>query len=149
MWKLDFEEYFYKIYDSKKQVAGYFDPDYGKIKSPEKELEIIEQMHKNSDKITRGFLTVPMVKFGIFTEEFMLIDGLTEQVQSSLTRISDWKKFLSSFKSTHSISVSHTDQDMLSITMEVRFENPIALDKKIIYENIESILNRLQTLNLL
>jgi len=37
----------------KKQIAGYFDPDYGEIYPPEKETELIEQMHKNREKNKR------------------------------------------------------------------------------------------------
>ncbi len=31
LWKLDSDEGFFRIYDSIKLVAGYFDPDYGDI----------------------------------------------------------------------------------------------------------------------
>ena len=34
--KLDLDDEFYRIYDYKKMVAGYFDPDYGKIQTKEK-----------------------------------------------------------------------------------------------------------------
>ena len=30
MWKLELEEDYFRIYDSKKMIAGYFDPDFGK-----------------------------------------------------------------------------------------------------------------------
>lgn len=150
MWHLDLEEeYFYKIYDSKKQIAGYFDPDYGKIHSPDTELEQIVQMHKNADKIKRGFLTLPMVKFGIFSEDSMTVDKLSQQIQQVNNRILHWQKFISTIDSIHSISVSHTDHDMLSITIEIKFGNAIPLDKKIIQEKLEPVLNQLQTLGLL
>ena len=60
------EEEFFRIFDSKKDIVGYFDPDYGELFPKEKESEIIDQMHKNHDKIPGGFLMVPLVKFGIF-----------------------------------------------------------------------------------
>jgi len=66
MWNLNREDDYYRIYDPKKDIAGYFDPDYGELFPKEKEQELIEQMHKNKDKIPGGFLMVPMVKFGIF-----------------------------------------------------------------------------------
>ena len=66
MWNLNREDDYYRIYDSNKDIAGYFDPDYGELFPKEKEQELIEQMHKNKDKIPGGFLMVPMVKFGIF-----------------------------------------------------------------------------------
>jgi len=53
MWKLELDENYFRIFDSNKQIAGYFDPDYGEIHPPEKETELIEQMHKKSRKSKR------------------------------------------------------------------------------------------------
>ena len=69
MWKIEREEEYFRIFDSKKDIAGYFDPDYGELFPKEKESEIIDQMHKNHDKIPGGFLMVPMVKFRIFDND--------------------------------------------------------------------------------
>lgn len=66
LWKLDLDEEYFRIYDSKKMIAGYFDPDYGEIFPKNKSDEIISQMLKNHDKIPGGFIMVPMVKFGLF-----------------------------------------------------------------------------------
>ena len=64
MWKLERDEDYFRIFDSKNDIAGYFDPDYGELFPKEKEHEIIQQMHKNQDKISGGFFMAPMVKFG-------------------------------------------------------------------------------------
>jgi len=149
MWKLDLEDYFFKIYDSHKQIAGYFDPDYGRIHSPDAELEQIQQMHKNADKIARGFLTLPMVKFGVFDEKSLQIDDLAGRLDSCVLRVSRWKDFLRDFSHTHAISVSHTDPDMLSISLEMRFENHVRLDRKILAARLEPTLDQLQRLGLL
>ena len=150
MWKLDLEDdYFYKIYDSKRQIAGYFDPDYGNTNTSEEELEKIYQMHKNSDRFTRGFLTLPMVKFGVFSEKSLTVDTIYEKIQSALIRIEHWKKFMSTFSNGHSVTVSHTDQDMLSITLEIRFTPPIPLNKKIIQEKLIPTLNTFHSMGLL
>ncbi|MDH3618747.1 MAG: hypothetical protein OEM89_08490, partial [Nitrosopumilus sp.] len=66
MWKLDLDEEYFRIYDSKKLIAGYFDPDYGNIFPKENSDEIISKMLKNHDKIMGGFIMVPMIKFGLF-----------------------------------------------------------------------------------
>ena len=149
MWKLDLEDYFYKIYDSNKQIAGYFDPDYGKIHSSDDEFEQIQQMHKNADKIARGFLTLPMVKFGIFNEKSLQMDSLQNQIEQTKLRIEHWQNYVNSFPYDHTITVSHTDPDMLSITFEVRFDEHTELDKKILSKKLEPILNQLQKLGLL
>ena len=66
MWKIDLDGYYFKIYDQKKNVAGYFAPEYGDIYPTEKADAIIEQMHKRHDIIKSGYLMIPMVKFGVF-----------------------------------------------------------------------------------
>ena len=66
MWKLELDEDFFRIYDSKKLVAGYFDPDYNCISSKENLDEKIRLMLKNRDKILGGIIMVPLVKFRLF-----------------------------------------------------------------------------------
>lgn len=151
MWKLDLEDDYFRIYDSKKQIAGYFDPDYGKIFPKEKEQEIIESMLKNHDKIDGGFIMFPMLKFGIFDSDYNSdIFSLEQQINSVKERIDIWKNFISDkARQMHSIRISHTDQDMLSITFPIKFLKPVRLDKKEIYDEIEPILNQLQQQGLL
>ena len=151
MWKLDLEDDYFRIYDSKKQIAGYFDPDYGKIFPKEKEQEIIERMLKNHDKISGGFIMFPMLKFGIFDSDYNSdIFSLEQQINSVKERIVSWKNFISDkARQMHSIRISHTDQDMLSITFPIKFMQPVRLDKKELYDEIEPILNQLQQQGLL
>lgn len=151
MWKLEREEDYFRIFDSKKDIAGYFDPDYGEIFPKEKEQEIIDQMHKNKDKIPGGFLMVPMIKFGIFDNDKELsIDALEKQVSLVKERIFQWRNFLLENKNQyHGIRVSHTDQDMLSITFPIKFDIPCHLEKKDLLNKLESILNLLQKQGLL
>lgn len=151
MWKIEREEDFFRIFDAKKDVAGYFEPDYGDLYPKENELEIIEKMHKNYDKIVGGFLMVPMVKFGIFGNDIdMDIDSLDKQIESVMQRLTQWKTFLLETKNEfHEIRVSHTDQDMLSITFPIKFDFPVPLEKNIIIRTIEPTLNLLQKQGLL
>jgi hypothetical protein len=151
MWKLEREEEYFRIFDSKKDIAGYFDPDYGELFPKENEHEIIEQMHKNQDKILGGFLMIPMVKFGIFDNDIEInIDQLEMQITAVAHRLSQWKNFLLETKNEfHSIRVSHTDQDMLSITFPIRFDFPTSLEKNLLLKKLELILNLLQKQGLL
>lgn len=151
MWNLNREDDYYRIYDSKKDIAGYFDPDYGELFPKEKEQELIEQMHKNKDKIPGGFLMVPMVKFGIFEpNKEMSIIQLQKQFDSVQERLTLWKTFLSnSSVRLHFIRVAHTDQDMLSITFPIKFDIPCQLEKNALLVKLESILNPLQKQGLL
>ena len=151
MWRLEREQGYFKIHDENKNIAGYFDPEYGEIFPEHKINEIIEQMHKNHEKIPGGYLMVPMVKFEIFnTEQEMNLDHLSTQVDAAKERIAKWQKFISSKQNlAHKINVSHTDQYMLSITFPISFPVPIALDKKLILDGLEAILDSLHEQGLL
>lgn len=151
LWKLDRDEEFYRIYDSKKMIAGYFDPDYGEIYPKENSEEIISLMIKNKDKILGGFLMVPLVKFGLFDNDLEVnIVELSSQINRVKTHLDKWSDFISKTNNhVHSIRISHTDQDMLTITFPIRFSEPTPLDKNLILKEIESTLNLLQKLSLL
>ena len=151
LWKLESDEDFFRIYDSKKMVAGYFDPDYGNIFPKENSEEIISSMLKNHDKILGGIVMVPLVKFGLFDSD---LDTDISNVEQNVTRVNEhlqkWKNFLSQTnREKHSIRISHTDQDMLTITFEVKFSKPTHLEKKHLAEELSTTLDLLQKLDLL
>jgi len=151
LWKLDLEEEYFRIFDSNKLIAGYFDPDYGDLYPKENSEEIISQMLKNRDKITGGFIMVPMVKFGLFDSDLETnLDTVETQVNSVLDRLSRWRKFLSKTNlKIHYVRISHTDQDMLTITFPFKFSKPTPLDKKEMIVEMAPTLDLLQKLNLL
>ena len=142
---------FFRIYDSKKLVAGYFDPDYGDIFHKSNSEEIISSMLKNHDKVLGGTITVPFVKFGLFDSDLnTTLTKVQEQVSQVNGRLQKWSLFLSeTHRKSHSIRISHTDQDMLTITFQVRFSKPTPLDKRLLSEEIIPTLDVLQTSNLL
>ena len=151
MWKLESDEDFFRIYDSKKLVAGYFDPDYGDIFPKSNSEEIISSMLKNHDKILGGAVMAPFVKFGLFDSDLdTTLTKVEEQVSQVNGRLQRWKNFLSETnRQDHSIRISHTDQDMLTITFQIRFSKPTPLDNMSLSEEIIPILNVLQKTNLL
>jgi len=151
LWKLDLDEEYFRIFDSNKLIAGYFDPDYGDLYPKENSEEIISQMLKNHDKISGGFIMVPMVKFGLFDTDLETnIDTVETQVNSVLDRLGRWRKFLSKTNlKIHYVRISHTDQDMLTITFPFKFSKPTPLDKKEMVVEMAPTLDLLQKLNLL
>jgi len=151
LWKLDLDEEYFRIFDSNKLIAGYFDPDYGDLYPKENSEEIVSQMLKNHDKITGGFIMVPMVKFGLFDTDLETnLDTVETQVNSVLDRLSRWRKFLSKTNlKIHYVRISHTDQDMLTITFPFKFSKPTPLDKKEMVVELTPTLDLLQKLNLL
>ena len=151
LWKLESDEDFFRIYDSKKMIAGYFDPDYGEIYPKGNSEEIISSMLKNHDKILGGVIMIPLVKFGLFDTD---LDTNIYEVEQNVIRVTEhlqkWKKFLSQTgHDVHSIRISHTDQDMLTITFQVKFSKPTPLEKTKILEELFPTLDLLQKSDLL
>ncbi|KAF6247150.1 hypothetical protein C6990_05590 [Nitrosopumilus sp. b3] len=151
LWKLESDEDFFRICDSKKMVAGYFDPDYGEIFPKENSEEIISSMLKNHDKILGGIMMVPLVKFNLFDTD---LDTDIYKVEQNVIRVNEhlqkWKNFLSQTnREKHSIRISHTDQDMLTITFEVKFSKPTPLEKKQLLDELFTTLDLLQKSDLL
>jgi hypothetical protein len=151
LWKLDHDEEYFRIYDSKKLIAGYFDPDYGDICPKENSEEIISLMLKNHDDILGGLVMIPLVKFGLFDTD---LDTTISNVEQNVIRVTKhlekWKFFLSQMNHrTHSVRISHTDQDMLTITFHVIFSKPTPLEKSKLLEELFPTLNFLQKSNLL
>lgn len=151
MWKLDLDDEYFRIFDSNKLIAGYFDPDYGDIFPKENSAEIISQMLKKHDKITGGLVMIPLVKFGLFDSD---LDTNIVELENNINRVGEhikkWKDFIAKTNNTvHSIRISHTDQDMLTITFPIKFSEPTPLDKTEILEELSPTLDLLQKLNLL
>ena len=151
MWKLDLDDEYFRIFDSNKLIAGYFDPDYGDIFPKENSTEIISQMLKNHDKISGGLVMIPLVKFGLFDSDLDInIDDLENHISRVREHLQKWKDFIVKTNNTvHSIRISHTDQDMLTITFPIKFSAPTPLDKSEILKEIAPILDLLQKSNLL
>src|SRR5574338_1502222 len=150
MWKLEQDSDFFRIFDKNHKIAGYFWPDYGQIVPQNKAEQIIEQMHKNRDPIPGGFITVPMVKFGVFdSNEEMDVLFLSSRLDDAHARLDVWKEFLLEKQMQHSIQGSHTDHDMLSLTFPIRFQKSIPLDKEPILDALGATLDLLSQKGLL
>ena len=149
-WKLEREGTYFKIYDENKNIAGYFDPEYGDIFPEHKINEITEEMHKKNEKIPGGYLMVPMIKFEVFHDQEIGLDYLQRRIDEVKGRITKWKDFILNQKnSDHKIQVSHTDADMLSITFPIHFDFPVSLEKKLLTAELEITLNSLHERGLL
>ena len=151
LWKLEFEDGYYRIFDSKKLVAGYFDPNYGdllKVKNPE---DVILSKIKNHDTVLGGMIMFPLVKFKLFDTD---LNTSISEVKQNGTRVSNhlqkWDVFLSEINNTsHFIGISHTDQDMLTMTFPVMFSKPTILEKSNLLKEIFPVLSLLQKSELL
>jgi len=143
MWTIDQEETYFKIYDDRKTLAGYFAPEYGDIQPEDKADQVIQEMLKNHDPIKGGYMMLPLAKFGIFEEgKEMSLDYVEQQLHDIYNRILTWKNLMTEKEiEHHKILVSHTDHDMLSITLGIIFTSPVPLEKKEILSNLSGILD--------
>ena len=150
-WKLEFEDGYFRIFDSKKLVAGYFDPNYGdlsKVKNPE---DVILSKIKNRDTVLGGMIMIPLVKFKLFDTD---LNSSLSEVKQNVSRVSihleKWDAFFSKINNTsHFIGISHTDQDMLTVTFPITFSKPTSLEKSNLLEEICPVLTLLQQSELL
>ena len=151
LWKLEFEDGYFRIFDSKKLVAGYFDPNYGdlsKVKNPE---DVILSKIKNHDTVLGGMIMIPLVKFKLFDTD---LNSSLSEVKQNVSRVSihleKWDAFFSKINNTsHFIGISHTDQDMLTVTFPITFSKPTSLEKSNLLEEIFPVLTLLQQSELL
>jgi hypothetical protein len=150
-WKLEFEEGYFRIFDSKKLVAGYFDPDYGDLSAAKNPEDIIMFKIKNHDKVLGGMIMIPLVKFKLFdTDLNTTLSEVKQNISRVSTHLQKWTVFLSTINNTsHFIGISHTDQDMLTMTFPVKFSKPTSLEKSNLLEEIYPVLMLLQKSELL
>lgn len=147
MWTLDMDESFFRIFDSQKYIAGYFDPEYGEGASEDD----IEVMLKKKHPVPGGYLVVPMIKFRLFDSDLDIdIETLEARFESARRALARWSNYLKAKNYPfHSIRISHTDQDMLTMTFPVRFSRPVRLDRKDLAAELTPTLDSLQRLGLL
>ena len=151
MWKLEFEDGYFRIFDPKKLVAGYFDPDYGDLSKTKNPEDIILLKIKNHELVLGGMIMIPLVKFKLFDTD---LNTTITEVKQNVSRVPEhlqkWDTFLSQINNTsHFVGISHTDQDMLTLTFPVKFSKPTILEKSNLLEEILPVLNLLQKSNLL
>ena len=150
-WKLEFEDGYFRIYDSEKLVAGYFDPDFGDLSAVKDPEDLILSKIKNRDVVLGGMLMIPLVKFKLFDTD---LNTVLSEVKQNISRVSvhleKWSVFLSEMHNTrHFIGISHTDQDMLTMTFPIKFSKLTPLEESNLLEEINPTLTMLEKLELL
>jgi hypothetical protein len=150
-WKLEFEDGYFRIFDSKKLVTGYFDPDYGDLSAAKNPEDIILSKIKNHDEVLGGMIMIPLVKFKLFDTD---LNTTLSEVKQNISRVSihlqKWDAFLSEINNiSHFIGISHTDQDMLTVTFPVKFSKPTTLEKSNLLKELCPVLNLLEKSELL
>ena len=150
-WKLEFEDGYFRIFDPKKLVAGYFDPDYGDLSAAKNPEDIILSKIKNHDVVLGGMIMIPLVKFKLFdTDLNICLPELKHNISRVSNHLEKWDVFLSEINNaSHFIGISHTDQDMLTMTFPIKFSKPTLLEKSDLLGEIYPVLDLLEKSELL
>ncbi|HXG05697.1 MAG TPA: hypothetical protein VNI77_00035 [Nitrososphaera sp.] len=147
MWKTEYEDTVYKVYDWGSNLAGYFFPEYGDIGPKEREDEIIEEMNKAHAELQEGTLLLPLVKLGLLDNyEGMALEYVISSLQANSERVEAWKKWIDDNAKIFNIvgAAAYTareDRNMLSISLGIA--SPYKLGEKQVREFLTPILNKL------
>ena len=158
LWKLEYIDTVYKIYDWDKNLTGYFFPNYDidvdnykdKDESQdahEVEDKIIEQMNKEKQSVKGGNVMLPMVKLQLLdNEEGIDLDYVINSLEQNAQRTRKWKQWIHDnhleFKIFgSSIYTAREDRNMLSIVLGIG--SNIILGEKEIGINLKPLLDKL------
>ncbi len=158
LWKLEYIDTVYKIYDWDKNLTGYFFPNYDidvdsykdKDESQdahEVEGKIIEQMNKEKQSVKGGNVMLPMVKLQLLdNEEGIDLDYVINSLEQNAQRTRKWKQWIHDnhleFKIFgSSIYTAREDRNMLSIVLGLGYN--IILGEKEIGLNLRPLLDKL------
>ena len=156
LWKLEYIDTVYKIYDWDKNLTGYFFPNYDiniddyKDESQdahEVEDNIIEQMNKEKQSVKGGNVMLPMVKLQLLdNEEGIDLDYVINSLDQNAQRTRKWKQWVQDnhleFKIFgSSIYTAREDRNMLSIVLGLG--SNIILGEKEIGLSLRPLLDKL------
>ena len=156
LWKLEYIDTVYKIYDWDKNLTGYFFPNYDidmddyKDESQdahEVEDKIIEQMNKEKQSVKGGNVMLPMVKLQLLdNQEGIDLDYVINSLEQNAQRTRKWKQWINDnhleFKIFgSSIYTAREDRNMLSIVLGIG--SNLILGEKEIGINLRPLLDKL------
>lgn len=156
LWKLEYDDSVYKIYDWDKNLTGYFFPNYEididnhndkSLTAHEIEDKLIEQMNKEKKSVKGGNLMLPMVKLQLLDNtEGIHLDYVISSLEESAQRTRIWKQWIQDnhqeFKIIgSSIYTAREDRNILSIVLGISLD--VILGEKELGNNLRPLLNRL------
>ena len=156
LWKLEYIDTVYKIYDWDKNLTGYFFPNYDidldddrdeSQDAHEIEDKIIEQMNKEKQSVKGGNVMLPMVKLQLLdNEQGIDLDYVINSLEQNAQRTRKWKQWIHDnhleFKIFgSSIYTAREDRNMLSIVLGLG--SNIILGEKEIGINLRPLLDKL------
>ena len=138
LWKLEYFDTVYKIYDWNKKLSGYFFPNYDEIDENkntdnrysknydfDEETAIIDKMNKENRRFGGGNLMLPMIKLNLLdNEEGVDLDFAISSLEENAQRVKKWKDWIqNNYSEFHligsSLYTSREDRNMLSIVLGI------------------------------
>jgi hypothetical protein len=165
LWKIEYIDTVYKVYDWDKNLTGYFFPNYGidldtyhdnsasndknNDLLPDHEIEenIIEQMVKEKETVRGGNLMLPMVKLQLLDHsEGIHLDYVISSLEENAQRTKKWKQWISDNREEfqifgNSIYTAREDRNILSIVLGLGLN--LMLDEKELCKNLRPLLDKL------
>ncbi|HVX02651.1 MAG TPA: hypothetical protein VHA09_05820 [Nitrososphaera sp.] len=155
-WKVEYDYTYYKVYDNKGALAGYFFPHYSRDPSSPKDgdeddnrndEESIERLNKNHELVSQGTLLVPMTKLDLLDhEEGISVDHAIESLDANLVRTRFWKDWLTRNAkelSLYGASVHTAREDRNMLSLAIGISGDITLGEKEVKEFLTPLLDRL------
>ena len=166
LWKLEYFDTVYKLYDWDKNLTGYFFPNYNlsslKNKDDEKAIEnldfdeetkVIDKINKEKQKILGGNLMLPMIKLYLLdNEDGIDLEFAINSLKENAQRAIKWQEWI---KNNHrefniignAIYTSREDRNMLSIVLGIT--STMILGEKELLADLNHLLNKLHEEELL
>lgn len=165
LWKVEYIDTVYKVYDWDKNLTGYFFPNYNinldeyhddsesidgddeSVPDHEMEENIIEKMVKEKKSVRGGNLMLPMIKLQLLDHsEGIHLDYVISSLEENTQRTRKWKQWISDNRQEfrifgNSIYTAREDRNILSIVLGIGLN--ITLDEKNIRNDLKPLLDKL------
>lgn len=157
LWKLEYIDSVYKIYDWDKNLTGYFFPTYDidiheheddkSLADHEIEDKIIEQMNKEKKSVKGGNLMLPMIKLQLLdNNEGISLDHVISSLEENAQRTRIWKQWIQDNRQEFkiigsSVYTAREDRNILSIVLGV--DSEMMLGEKELGYTLKPVLDRL------
>ncbi len=157
LWKLEYIDSVYKIYDWDKNLTGYFFPNYDidiheheddkSLADHEIEDKIIEQMNKEKKSVKGGNLMLPMIKLQLLdNNEGIHLDYVISSLEENAQRTRIWKQWIQDNRQEFkiigsSVYTAREDRNILSIVLGV--DSDMMLGENELGSTLKPVLDRL------
>ena len=157
LWKLEYIDSVYKIYDWDKNLTGYFFLNYDidiheheddkSLADHEIEDKIIEQMNKEKKSVKGGNLMLPMIKLQLLdNNEGIHLDYVISSLEENAQRTRIWKQWIQDNRQEFkiigsSVYTAREDRNILSIVLGV--DSDMMLGEKELGSTLKPVLDRL------